>query len=561
MQESRTTPMESILGTIIERRYLLRDAIGEGGFAEVFEASDTKLGRRVALKILKPHPKPSQRELAHKRFFREAKLAAQISHPDVVTIFDYGQTLDDRPFIVLEHLKGRPLSRLLWHDGPMQPVRAYTLFMKVVHAIAAAHEQGVIHRDLKPSNLMIVNEGTRIESMKVLDFGIAFFFEEELTRLTSTGQFLGTPEYLAPEYIGEREITPALDVYQLALIFIEMLTGRPLVAFSEPLQCMFAHYNGHAKVPNYLKNSPAGNVLERALSTTPTQRFHNAGALFEALDAIDPLTIPTIPDQTTPEELGITRNWESAEVEQFSQAFEQKLALLSHHERTASIDPTPETPHRPHHPTEHKEDVHIHAPMQVSTRTLRLIGLAGLVTLLAIGATAFWIDTQGEDAPLTPVVTTSRETPPQPQDTAPVEPASHEVLIVATPGGATITEGDEVLGTGSVGVILSRDTPDIRRLTISASGHDAHVQEISRDSPTRLDVELVAHTPREVVGITTPTPKPVRTKPVVNKTKSLPTKATPPKQDEPATDDEPNSPPPKAPPKDKVVFERFDSPR
>lgn len=488
MREQPTTPMETLsLGQTIDRRYLVREPLGEGGFAEVFEAVDTKLGRKVALKILKPHKNSADAPLAHRRFFREAKLAAQITHPSIVTIFDYGQLEDARPYIVLEYLEGKPLSRELWHSGPMLPRRAYDLFLHAVHAIAAAHERGVIHRDLKPSNLMIVFEGTRHEMLKVLDFGIAFYFEEAMTRLTSTGQFIGTPEYLSPEYIGERAITPALDVYQLALIFIEMLTGQPLISFPEPMQCMFAHFNGLAKVPAYLADSDVGQVLARALAHNHTHRFHNAGAFFKALEAIDPATIPALPAQATPEELSITRDWSNSEVEQFSQLIDAHIAQLPNREDTASFDP--EQPGyvmpSPSAPTQGAEGS---TSGRASRRTALLVGGLAALIVGAAGMVALLLDVNHAPSPPEPA---SQATPSIAPVTAPeaIE-APRRIHLSVTPMQAEFFEGEERLGAGEVTLLLSRDTPELRRVRVQAPGYLPLTEELSRDSPEELTLNL-----------------------------------------------------------------------
>lgn len=509
--------MDNILGTTIERRYLLRETIGEGGFAEVFEASDIKLGRRIAIKILKPHPEPAQRIHAQKRFFREAKLSAQLNHPHIVTIFDYGQTEDERPYIAMELLDGDPLSKELWHHGPIEPHRAHKLFLQIAHAIGAAHKQGVIHRDLKPSNILLVHKDTHLESIKIVDFGIAFFFEEALTRLTSTGQFLGTPEYLAPEYIGEREITPALDVYQLALIFIEMLTGRPLVSFDEPIQCMFAHYNGHVKVPEYLKNSPLGNVLERALTSQHTQRFHNASSLFEALQHVDPDTIPKIPEQATPEQLGVTKDWDSVEVDKFSQAFEHKLAHMP------PVDPLGTASMRPEQPRPSGRQINTLVE-QTPSNHLRLVGGGILAAIILLGITAVYIQ-QNKEEPAHPATAPSYTSPTisqgttTPSSTPP--PRASFVLIQTTPDTAKIMEDSTLIGTGSVSLAL-QDSSTIRHLTIAQDGYVTHTQEISQYSPETIKVTLKPKQPAPTPDTTPPT---VAATQIKKPTPSTPTQA------------------------------------
>lgn len=501
--DALTQPINTRIGSVIEGRYQLREKLGEGGFAEVYDSTDTKLGRRVAVKILKDtHQDEKQREVARERFFREARFAAQISHPDVVTIFDYGEADDGSPYIVLEYLSGKPLSRELWLNGPMDPERAYNLFGKCVHALAAAHERGVIHRDLKPSNLMIVHEGTRLETVRVLDFGIAFYFSDAHTRLTMTGQFLGTPEYVAPEYVREQQITPALDVYQLGLIFIEMLIGKPLVAMSKPLQCLFAHCNGYVEVPKYLQDSPLGPILEKAVMQDVHHRYQNAGALLRELDKLDPKSIPKIPSYTSPEELVLVRDWSDSEVDNWSQTLDALPAIpAGARAPTPMFEPEqhiPTNPLRPQEPAillptaENAPPTHTPRAAESKLGVIAMIMGVVIVALLAVVigllATNDRGSTPGRDA------TISATAPPTPS----------KITLTTSPSGVAFVDAatERVLGNAPLELELTKGAR--RRLMLKLDGHKTTPLELDGSSPDAMHIVMSKEDPTPPAIVATP---------------------------------------------------------
>ena len=272
---------------VLGRRYRIEAFLGAGGFAQVYRARELDIDRVVALKVLDAVPlmRPGQAE----RFFREAQAAARIAHPDVVVILEHGLMGDGRPCIAQAFLDGHDLHAEL-QIGPLEPARALPLFARVLDALAAAHEAGVVHRDLKPANLFLDQVGTRRERLVILDFGVACFHEQLDDRLTASGGFLGTPRYMSPEYVESRAVGPSMDVYQMALVIVEALTGRPAVAGNNAYQCMVAHVQGELRVPGWLRGSPLGPPVLRALAHDPDAR-PSAADLRDAIEAIDPASI------------------------------------------------------------------------------------------------------------------------------------------------------------------------------------------------------------------------------------------------------------------------------
>jgi eukaryotic-like serine/threonine-protein kinase len=196
-------------------RYRLERPLGHGGMASVHLAHDSELDRPVAVKLL-------AESLAgdvefRKRFLREARLAARLSHPNVVAVFDAGEADGGRPYIVMEYVDGTTLEG----RGPLPPAEAVALAVQACHGLAHAHAAGLVHRDVKPHNLLLRTDGT----LKVADFGIAR--AAEATALTQVGSILGTAAYLAPEQAAGEEVTPAADVYSLGAVLYELLTGQP----------------------------------------------------------------------------------------------------------------------------------------------------------------------------------------------------------------------------------------------------------------------------------------------------------------------------------------------
>jgi serine/threonine protein kinase len=196
-------------------RYRLERPLGRGGMASVHLAQDVELDRPVAVKLL-------AESLAgdtafRKRFLREARLAARLSHPNVVGVYDAGDEDGGRPYIVMEYVDGTTLEG----RGPLPPGEAVALAVQACHGLAHAHAAGLVHRDVKPHNLLLRTDGT----LKVADFGIAR--AAEATALTQVGTVLGTAAYLAPEQAAGEEVTAAADVYSLGAVLYELLAGRP----------------------------------------------------------------------------------------------------------------------------------------------------------------------------------------------------------------------------------------------------------------------------------------------------------------------------------------------
>lgn len=276
------------VGAVIEGRFELVQELGQGGFARVFAARQVHLDRLVAIKVLNVSLDAQNDDSFEKRFLHEAKMAAQISHPNAVTIHEFGFAGELRqPYIAMEMLQGHDLDHELY-DGPMLPSRVLRLLLPVLDALAAGHALQIVHKDLKPANLFICNPSLSSELMVVLDYGVARWNLDSSPKFTATGAFTGTPAYMAPEYAREQVVTPAVDVYQMGLIIPEMLTGLPLVMEETPWDCLMVHAEGKVEIPLEVRTSPIGPIIEQALQYDYRERLPDAAALRSALEQVDP---------------------------------------------------------------------------------------------------------------------------------------------------------------------------------------------------------------------------------------------------------------------------------
>jgi tRNA A-37 threonylcarbamoyl transferase component Bud32 len=212
-----------ILPHKISDRYRLTKFLGEGGMGAVFKAHDEKLRRDVSLKIIRAErlSDPTMRF----RIKREAQILAQIQHPGVISVFDFGELPDGSAFMVMEYLEGEDLQNILKRDGPGTPQQVAMVLQQVGEALNTSHARGVIHRDLKPSNLFVVNSGSPEFQIKVLDFGLAKSVNDD-SPLTATGLIIGTPAYMSPEQAQGHLMNEQSDLFSLASLTYELLTGE-----------------------------------------------------------------------------------------------------------------------------------------------------------------------------------------------------------------------------------------------------------------------------------------------------------------------------------------------
>ncbi len=259
-------------------RYEIRQRVGEGATAVVYHAWDRDLARPVALKLLREEV--SLDPLGRERFQREVEAAAQLSHPNLVTVYGSG-IAGGRPFLVMELVKGRPFSEMLRQQRRPDERSGVAIIEKAARGAAAAHAVGIIHRDLKPANILVTAQG----DVKVTDFGLARVISGG-KGITAPGSALGTPMYMAPEIVSAKEATPRSDVYALGTILYEVLTGTP-PHVGRNVMDIYRKTMLEAVVPPGQKNPKVSPALEavvlKALQKAPENRQADAGVLADEL--------------------------------------------------------------------------------------------------------------------------------------------------------------------------------------------------------------------------------------------------------------------------------------
>jgi eukaryotic-like serine/threonine-protein kinase len=276
------TTMSDLIGQIVAQHYRIVEQLGQGGMATVYRAVDTRLDRDVAIKFIRRDEiGPAYLEQMLKRFEREAKSLARLSHPNIVKIHDYGDH-EGAPYLVMEYLPGGTLKQRLGRAMP--PVEAARLLIPIARALAYAHQQNLIHRDVKPANILITQSGDPM----LTDFGIAKILQAEsgLTALTASGAGLGTPDYMAPEQ-WTNEVVPQTDIYALGVVFYEMVTGRRPYTADTPAAVLMKQIQEPLPSPrSIVPDLPDAveQVLYRALKRNPQDRYASMSAFAEALE-------------------------------------------------------------------------------------------------------------------------------------------------------------------------------------------------------------------------------------------------------------------------------------
>ena len=258
------------IGQIVKDRYEILEILGEGGMAFVYKARDTQLERFVAIKTLKPNY--VNQETFVERFKREAKTAANLNHPNIVQIFDWG--IGDEPFFVMEYIEGNTLTSIIANKRTISMNDILFIGAQVSSGLQAAHSKGLVHRDIKPGNIMITPEG----KVKVTDFGIVSLQNEE-SDITKTGSILGTASYISPEQAQGKPVSKESDLYSLGTVLYELITGRPPFEGDTPIATATKHITEKPeKLSTYRANIPKGieNAVLKLLHKYPKDRFKNA---------------------------------------------------------------------------------------------------------------------------------------------------------------------------------------------------------------------------------------------------------------------------------------------
>jgi serine/threonine-protein kinase len=285
--EGPTKDADPLIGCLIDDRYFVTGRLGVGAMGLVYDAVHVVLEQSVALKVLRPELAAERQ--ATKRFFREARAAGTLAGPHVAAVHDVGQLSDGRPYLVMERLSGKTVGEVIQKEAPMNPARVAALLRGPAMVLTEAHARGIVHRDVKPENLILARDYGGDERVVVVDFGLAAFFEPGpmLERLTRAGVVLGTPEYMAPECTGDDPLTSACDVYGLATVAFEMLTGFPPFQMTNPIDLLRAKAAQDAPSLAAVSGIPFSEAFEAVLACglarAPAARFETPAAFANAL--------------------------------------------------------------------------------------------------------------------------------------------------------------------------------------------------------------------------------------------------------------------------------------
>jgi beta-lactam-binding protein with PASTA domain/tRNA A-37 threonylcarbamoyl transferase component Bud32 len=269
---------DTLINTLFDGRYRIVRKLGSGGMANVYLAEDEDLGRRVAIKIL--NDRYANDELFIERFRREAKSAAALSHPNIVSVYDRGEA-EGTYYIAMEVIEGRSLKELIMTRGPLPIPQALAYSHEILEALRFAHRHGIIHRDIKPHNILIG------ERLKVTDFGIA---RAGASQMTEAGSIMGTAQYLSPEQARGAPVTASSDLYSVGIVLYEMLTGKVPFTGDSAIEIAMKHLNEAPKPPSKIRPEipdDLDQVVLRALAKNPEDRYQTAEEFSEDLHRVE----------------------------------------------------------------------------------------------------------------------------------------------------------------------------------------------------------------------------------------------------------------------------------
>jgi serine/threonine protein kinase len=497
--------VDPLLGRVLNERFKILEALGAGGMGRVYKAIQAPLDRPVALKILNPQYGQDKDPGFQKRFFFEASVTSKLRHPNTVTVIDYGKTEDGIYFIAMEYLEGQTLSQLLTTMGPLPWPRALNIAQQIARSLREAHKIGLIHRDLKPANVMILNQETDHDVVKVLDFGLVKSFMPDSAQvpadvsLTQAGVILGSPQYMAPEQA--RNISdPRSDVYSLGVVLYQTLVGRPPFHAEQGIDIIVKHINEPPPAfaafwPDHTIPAEVEALVMKCLAKRPAERFESMSAVLDA----------------------IRRTLSSASI---SGAFATPISYITAINTGPITGPVPQHPHggASHEAATQSLDIGVDEAGEGKRRNSLPMALFGGAVLIGVAVALVLAlraptpkpvtelptplptqPTRLDTAPTNPTPgATSHEAAPIDPEELPTPPANPEVapapsepvrfLITSEPSGARVTYAGKSLGTtpvelkvpagnsGRARAELTFDLGGYTRTTVTAEGKGPEVR-------------------------------------------------------------------------------------
>jgi len=271
-------------------RYSVLSCLGKGGNAIVYKVHDLKLDKTFAVKVL--NAELSENEAARQRFNKEIEAASNLTHANLVAIYDHGVTANHTPYLVMDCLEGQTLEEALKQEKHLPPARALNIFIQICEALVHMHMKGIVHRDLKPSNIFLIQLENELERVKIVDFGIAKIQPcLDGTQFTQVSELLGSPAYMSSEQCMGEHIDHRTDIYSLGSIMYETLTGRNPYYSANPIKCIINHLENEAELFdiefNHLKISRAlEKVVLKCLNRDPAFRYQAVSLLLRDLEKV-----------------------------------------------------------------------------------------------------------------------------------------------------------------------------------------------------------------------------------------------------------------------------------
>lgn len=295
---------------VVNERYKVLSLLGSGGMGSVYKVEDISVGKIFAVKILSP--KLTEDQTAFRRFSQEAKASAELAHANIVTVYDQGTTDSGAPFLVMDFLEGETLGDVLKKEGRLPYERAIDIFEQICDALAYAHSKGLIHRDVKPSNIILVRGAGGVETVKVVDFGIAKVLpatDAKTAQLTQTGEIFGSPLYMSPEQCNGENLDVRSDIYSLGCTMFETLTGRAPFAAANPFKVMMNQVQMpppamRSVAPKLEIPATLESVILTCLDKTPANRYQSASILQSDLKRIQRGLKPLATKRKSPTDKG-----------------------------------------------------------------------------------------------------------------------------------------------------------------------------------------------------------------------------------------------------------------
>jgi len=503
--EAMSATDDPLVGSLIDRKYLVEGLIGRGGMGRVYRGRNIRTESPVAIKTLIPELVTD--ESLVKRFEIEAKAASNLRHPNTIRIYDFGQE-GDLLFMVMELLDGQPLEALV-REGRVEPARVIRILKQTCAALAEAHAVGLVHRDLKPDNIFLNRVGGEPEFVKVLDFGVAKLRDKRFgnATLTQAGMIFGTPRYMSPEQARAQEIDQRSDIYALGVILYEALTGLPPFDAGDPVAVLVQHVQEpprpFAEIAPDLAPMPALEaVVMRCLAKSADDRYDTVAQLVAALDAAVEApgmgasassaapAASTMAVQSGPAETSAMKPPETPNPAAFDRLGIDSAAGVSTYDLGRS--------------TLHVEPG---APPDRGRSPMMAVGIAVLLGVIGAGVAFAVIGGRDEGPPPPPESepevadpTTDPQTPPVPEASTEVE-AAHVAAVdeaearvanleVTIAGGVeamvAIAGHEPAPAPATFAIAWDPDAPSAIEVTATANGHEPATQSVTIDgaSPT-----------------------------------------------------------------------------